>query len=116
MNVYPFIEAEKSQQRNVARACVLPQVSRSAFSANRTAAQSQRKRDDAELTDAIVAVHDESTGTCGAPRVHYPLWSFGVLVVCSHTANRRRTFGRGGMQLPHQPGQGGPQRTRWHPV
>src|SRR5262245_56561212 len=69
VNVYPFIEAEKSQQRNVKRACVLLKVSRSAFYADRTAAPSQRKRDDTELTNAIVAVHDESTGTYGrSPR------------------------------------------------
>jgi transposase InsO family protein len=77
VNVYPFIEAEKSQQRNVKRACVLLQVSRSAFYADRTAAPSQRKREDAELTDGIVAVHDESTGTYGAPRVHAELTAQG---------------------------------------
>jgi hypothetical protein len=69
VNVYPFIEAEKSQRRNVKRACVLLKVSRSAFYANRTAGPSQRERDDAELTDAIVAVCDESDGTYGSPRV-----------------------------------------------
>ena len=58
MNVYPFIEAEKSQRRNVKRACVLLKVSRSAFYADRTAGPSQRERDDAELTDAIMAVHE----------------------------------------------------------
>ena len=31
MNVYPFIEAEKVEQRNVAKACALLEVSRSAF-------------------------------------------------------------------------------------
>ena len=31
MNVYPFIEAEKAQQRNVKRACELLEVSRSAY-------------------------------------------------------------------------------------
>ena len=31
MNVYPFIEAEKAEQRNVAKACALLEVSRSAF-------------------------------------------------------------------------------------
>jgi putative transposase len=32
-----------------------------------------RKRDDAELSDAIVSVYDESDGTYGAPRVHAEL-------------------------------------------
>ena len=31
VNVYPFIEAEKAQQRNVKRACELLKVSRAAF-------------------------------------------------------------------------------------
>ena len=73
MNVYPFIEAEKSKRRNVKRACVLLQVSRSAFYADRITGPSQRERDDAELTDAIIAVYDESDGTYGAPRVHAEL-------------------------------------------
>jgi putative transposase len=60
VNVYPFIEAKKSQQRNVKRACVFQRVSRSAFYADRTTAPSQRERDDAELTEAILAVHEES--------------------------------------------------------
>ena len=73
MNVYPFIEAEKSKRRNVKRACVLLQVSRSAFYADRITGSSQRERDDAELTDAIIAVYDESDGSYGAPRVHAEL-------------------------------------------
>ena len=67
MNVYPFIEAQKSQQRNVKRACVLLKVSRSAFYADRIAAPSRREQVDAELSDAIAAVHEESAGTYGAP-------------------------------------------------
>ena len=35
MNLYPFIEAEKTQQRNVKRACGLLEVSRAACYANR---------------------------------------------------------------------------------
>ena len=35
MNCYPFIEAEKSQRRNVKRACELLKVSRSAYYAAR---------------------------------------------------------------------------------
>ena len=77
MNVYPFIEAEKSKRRNVTRACALLQVSRSAFYADRITGLSQRERDDAELTDAIIAVYDESDGTYGAPRVHAELADHG---------------------------------------
>jgi hypothetical protein len=35
VNLYPFIEAEKTQQRNVKRACELLEVSRAAYYANR---------------------------------------------------------------------------------
>ena len=35
MNLYPFIEAEKAQQRNVKRACELLEVSRAASYAHR---------------------------------------------------------------------------------
>ena len=31
MNVYPFIEAESAERRNVKRACALLEVSRAAF-------------------------------------------------------------------------------------
>jgi transposase InsO family protein len=96
VNVYPFIEAEKSQQRNVKRACVLLQVSRSAFYAGRTAAPSRRERDDAELIEAIVAVHDESTGTYGAPRVHAELADLGRRHSRKRIARLMRAAGRRG--------------------
>lgn len=96
MNVYPFIEAEKSQRRNVTRACALLTVSRSAFYAGRTAGPSQRERDDAELTDAIVAVYDESDGTYGAPRVHAELVDQGRRHGRKRIARLMRAAGRRG--------------------
>ena len=50
MNLYPFIEAEKQEQRNVKRACELLQVSRAAYYAARDGQPSRREQDDAELT------------------------------------------------------------------
>jgi transposase InsO family protein len=96
VNVYPFIEAEKSQRRNVKRACALLQVSRSAFYADRIAGPSQRTRDDAELTDAIIAVHDESDGTYGAPRVHAELADQGRRHSRKRIARLMRAAGRRG--------------------
>jgi transposase InsO family protein len=96
VNVYPFIEAEKSQRRNVQRACVLLKVSRSAFYADRTAAPSKRQRDDAELTEAIVAVHEESDGTYGAPRVHAELAERGRRHSRKRIARLMRAAGRRG--------------------
>ncbi|WP_442934688.1 transposase [Micromonospora sp. CPCC 205739] len=53
------------------------QASRSAFNAERAASPSPRELDDAELTEAIVAAHDESNGAYGVPRVHAELASRG---------------------------------------
>lgn len=72
MSVYPFIEAEKAGSRNVKRACELLKVSRAAFYQH-LAGPSARWRADAELAAQITAVHQESKGRYGAPRVHAQL-------------------------------------------
>jgi putative transposase len=77
VSVYPFIEAEKAQQRNVKRACELLKVSRSAYYAARGDEPSQRAREDAELAGQVRAVHEESKGRYGAPRVHARLQAQG---------------------------------------
>jgi transposase-like protein len=74
VNVYPFIEAEKEEQRNVKRACELLQVSRAAFYADRgKEPSSSREQEDAELAEVIKQVHDESKGRYSAPRIHAEL-------------------------------------------
>jgi transposase InsO family protein len=70
VNCYPFIEAEKVQQRNVKRACELLKVSRAAYYAARAGQPSARDREDAELTVLITAEHKRSRGRYGAPRIH----------------------------------------------
>jgi transposase InsO family protein len=72
VNVYPFIEAEKAGRRNVKQACALLKVSRAAFYQH-LAGPSRRDRDDTELASEIRAVHEESKGRYGAPRVHAEL-------------------------------------------
>ena len=72
MNVYPFIEAEKACRRNVKRACELLKVSRAAFYQH-LRGPSAREQQDAELAGQITAVHQESKGRYGAPRVHAQL-------------------------------------------
>jgi transposase InsO family protein len=72
VNCYPFIEAEKVGRRNVARACALLKVSRAAFYQH-LAGPSKRDQQDAELTGQIRAVHEESKGRYGAPRVQAEL-------------------------------------------
>ena len=73
MNCYPFIEAEKAQQRNVKRACELLKVSRAAYYAARDGQPCEHDRDDAELTVRIKAEHKRSKGRYGAPRIHAEL-------------------------------------------
>ena len=73
MNCYPFIEAEKAQQRNVKRACALLEVSRAACYAARDGQPCDRDRQDAELTTRIRAEHKRSRGRYGAPRIHAEL-------------------------------------------
>jgi transposase InsO family protein len=72
VSIYPFIEAEKACRRNVKRACELLKVSRAAFYQH-LAGPSARERQDADLAEQIRAVHQESKGRYGAPRVHAQL-------------------------------------------
>ncbi|ROP41827.1 IS3 family transposase [Saccharothrix texasensis] len=102
MNVYPFIEAEKSRGGNVHRACTLLKVSRSAYYAHRTATPTARARQDAELTARVVAIHDESRGTYGAPRVHAELRARG------HRHSRKRVA-----RLLRETGRAGRAPKRW---
>jgi putative transposase len=64
-----FIEAEKQADRNVAKACELLVVSRSAFYDRLDHTPSVREASDAELTGKIKAIHAQSGGTYGAPRI-----------------------------------------------
>jgi transposase InsO family protein len=73
VNLYPFIEAEKTQQRNVKRACALLEVSRAAYYANRADSPSTRQQLDQELTEHIRQAHQTSKGRYGAPRIHAQL-------------------------------------------
>jgi transposase InsO family protein len=73
VNVYPFIEAEKRQRRNVKRACELLKVSRAAYYAHRDQTPSAHAAGDAQLLEQITAVHEKSKGRYGAPRIHVEL-------------------------------------------
>jgi transposase InsO family protein len=73
VNLYPFIEAEKTQQRNVKRACGLLEVSRAAYYAHRADSPSTRQLVDQELTEHIRQAHQRSKGRYGAPRIHAQL-------------------------------------------
>jgi transposase InsO family protein len=96
VNLYPFIEAENAGSGNVTRACALLKISRAAYYAHRAAEPSARERQDAELTTEIIAIHDESKGTYGTPRVHAELRARGRRHSRKRIARLLRTAGRAG--------------------
>jgi transposase InsO family protein len=101
VSCYPFIEAEKAGRRNVARACALLKVSRAAFYQH-LAGPSRRKREDAELTGQIQAVHQESKRGYGAPRI------------CAELARRGRRHSRKRVaRLMRTAGIAGKTPRRW---
>jgi transposase InsO family protein len=73
VNLFRFIEAEKTQQRNVKRTCELLEVSRAAYYAHRADSPSTRQLVDQELTEHIRQAHQRSKGRYGAPRIHAQL-------------------------------------------
>lgn len=78
MNRLRFVEAEKAERHNVAKACELLEVSRSAFYDWRQHRPSARQLADEALGERIQAIFDESRGTYGWPRVHRALRDEGV--------------------------------------
>jgi hypothetical protein len=102
VKVDPFIEAEKVAGHNVAKACELLEVSRAAFYQRRSGAPSKRDATDAELLEQIRAIHQESKGTYGAPRIHKEL-------LHRHVACGKRKVTR----LMRQAGLEGRCKKRW---
>jgi transposase InsO family protein len=73
VNIYPFIEAEKAERRNVTRACAMLEVSRTAYYDWSRHIPSAREHRDTELLTKITEIHETSRGTYGSPRVHAQL-------------------------------------------
>jgi transposase InsO family protein len=93
VSVFPFIEAEKVERRNVARACELMEVSRSAFYDWHAHRPSRRALDDEALGARIAEIHAESRGTYGWPRVYAQLRREGVHVGPKRVARIMRQRG-----------------------
>ena len=70
MTVYPFIEVEKAAGHNVSQACVLLEVSRSAYYSQRDTTPTGRDAEESDLAAAIVRLHEASKGVYGAPKIH----------------------------------------------
>jgi len=102
VSVFPFIEAEKLQRRNVVKACELLEVSRSAFYSWHQHLPSARQVADDELGELIESIYDESRGTYGWPRVHEQLRHDGV-----HAGGKRVA------RIMRQRGLIGRCRRRW---
>jgi len=95
MTVDPFVAAEEVAGHGATRACRLLEVSRSAYYERKKALPSARELSDAELTEKITAVHTESKGTYGSPRVHKELVKRGV--ACGRR-RVRRLMARSGLE------------------
>jgi putative transposase len=78
VRVHPFIEAERAAGSSVVKCCSLLKVSTSAFYERASATPSARQVKDTELLVKITALHDESKGTYGVPRIHKALTKQGV--------------------------------------
>jgi putative transposase len=93
VRVHPFIEAELVAGSSVAKCCSLLEVSKSAFYERRDTTPSPKQIADTELLAKIAALHRESRGTYGVPRIHGALRKQGV--VCGRRRVRRlmRTAG-----------------------
>ena len=79
MKMDPFIEAEEVAGHSVKHCCDLFEVSRAAYYQRRNGEPSVRATTDAELTEQIKAIHAESKGTYGSPRIHRELGHRGVV-------------------------------------
>jgi transposase InsO family protein len=102
VKAHPFIEAEKVAGHSVKRCCELLEVSRAAFYDRLDPTPSAKERSDAELAEKIEAIHSESKGTYGSPRVHKALRKQGV--ECGKRRVRR---------LMRQAGLEGRCKRRW---
>ena len=102
MSAFPFIEAEKAEHHNVAKACELLEVSRSAFYDWHQHRPSARALADEALGAHIQVIFDDSRGTYGWPRVHQELRRQGV------HASRKRVA-----RIMRQKGLIGRCRRRW---
>ena len=102
MTVDPFIGAEEAAGHSVKNACGLLEVSRAAYYERRKGIPSKREVTDAELLVTIRAIHKESNGTYGAPRIHQEL-------LHRHIASSKRKVTR----LMRQAGLEGRCKKRW---
>jgi putative transposase len=93
VNIWPFIEAERAGQGNVAAACRVLEVSRAAFYDHVRHTPSARELEDQALTERITAVHADSRETYGRPRIHQVLKREGIRCSPKRVARLMRAAG-----------------------
>jgi transposase InsO family protein len=93
VSAYPFIEAEKVERRNVAKACELMEVSRSAFYDWHQHQPTRRALDDEALGERIAEIHTAMRGVYGWPRVYAQLRREGFHVSRKRVARIMRQRG-----------------------
>jgi putative transposase len=89
---FEFVEAQK-KRFPIAVMCAYLAVSSSGFYAWRSRPPSRRELDDARLLESIRAVHAESKGRYGSPRVHRELVATGTIVNRHRVARLMREVG-----------------------
>ena len=93
MKMDPFIEAEEVAGHSLKHCCDMFEVSRAAYYQRRQAVPSKRAVTDVELTEKIKAIHAESKGTYGSPRIHRELGHRGVICGRRKVTRLMRTAG-----------------------
>ena len=118
MNVHPFNEAEKVASHNVARACALTEVSRSAYYEQCDGQPSERETSDAELTERIIDIHTTSKGRYGAPRIHATLRRRGYRAEASRVVDASSRAARAETEAVAQDDRARPvgDRSAGHPA
>jgi putative transposase len=111
--VFVFVEAEKAHFP-VATLCRLLGVSRSGYYAWRQRPPSARARADQELMRQIRAIHEQSRGTYGAPRIRAELREHGVVCSRKRIAHLLRLAGLHGCH--RRKGLAAPRRTPGLPL
>jgi len=91
-----LIDAKKSQHP-VSRLCGVLGVSRAGYYAWKDRSPSPRAMRDAQLSEQIAEIHDESQGTYGWPRIHAELRHRGVRASRKRVARLMRRAGLSGM-------------------
>jgi putative transposase len=92
---FEFIHAEKANFP-IAMLCRVLEVSRSGYYQWAEGEVSERKREDAKLRVEIAAIHRESGGTYGSPRVHVEMTERGFEIGRHRVARLMREMGLAG--------------------